>query len=599
MLLLLLLLFACNPRPDSPELCSGETTVEIVDGDVVAERAGCMSMRLTPQLIGDDLLDVELVVNDGVITPIVSGSGSFEGLVLRGPQELYGSSETVLWRQGYQSWAWSGVTALEPLEWSDQGWPVTEGDGDAFSLAFEHPATSWWGGLIGKADGASVLLGALSAERTKIYTAFSDEEAVVVWGGRGENITVSNANDLVLDPIGIFAGPDAHDLHVEWAESLVVEPRPLPTELPVGWATWYTFYSDLQGDEVSSNLAFAKQMRDDGAPLTLFQIDDGYQKLWGQWEANDEFPQGLDGLAAEIEAAGFVPGLWMAPFYVHRDAPTYIDNPDWWVLDSAGKELAFNNVGTGDYAILDVTHPDAAAWLRGVVETRRAEGWAYFKFDFLYASAQEGVRNEDVTGIEAYHIGMQILREASGDAWLLACGAPLLPSVGYAESYRSGADIAFEFNHGPELGFMRSEGRSTAARAWANGVWWWNDPDQVLTREPFNAEQARGAIVNQAVSGGPWLLGDDLPTLPDDRLELTLLPAALSTRGQRVRPLNPLSHVSGFDPGPTVEIAQQDDDVPPVWRFEDGTEVMINYNPFPIEVDGVALQPGEGAGFWP
>ena len=42
----------------------------------------------------------------------------------------------------------------------------------------------------------------------------------------------------------------------------------------------------------------------------------------------------------------------------------------------------------------------------------------------------EGQRVQDVTGIEAYHLGMQIMREAAGDAWILACGAPLLPTVG-------------------------------------------------------------------------------------------------------------------------------------------------------------------------
>ncbi len=596
---LLLLLLGCPPPSEAPtEPCTGSTAVALADGVVSALHEGCGSVRLSAEVIGEGDLSVELVVDDGAIVPVVSGTGTFRGLVARGPIDLAGRGDPVLWRQGYQSWAWSGVTALEPLQWSDEGWPVTDGDGDAFSLAFEHPSTSWWGGLLGKAGGGSVLLGALSASRTKVYTAFTSEEAVVVWGGRGEAIPLGADGTLTLDPVGVFIGGDAHELHVEWAQSTRVTPRPLRTPSPVGWATWYTFYSDLQGHEVTSNLEFATAWASEGAPLDLFQIDDGYQVLWGQWEANSEFPQGLDGLAAQIDDAGFTPGIWMAPLYVHRDAPAYQQHDDWWVTDLAGDELSFSNAGTGDYAVLDVTHPDAAAWLRDVVEQRVSEGWRYFKFDFLYAAAQEGRRHQDVTGTEAYHIAMQLLREASGDSWMLACGAPLLPSVGYFESYRSGADIAFEFSPGPTLPFMRSQGRSTGARAWAGGVWWWNDPDQILVREPFNQAQARGAIVNQAISGGPWLLGDDLPTLPDDRLALTLHPAALATRDQRVRPLHPLTHVSGFDAGPIGETTQQDDDVPTRWRFEDGTEVWINYNRFPVDVDGVTLEPGEGRGFW-
>ena len=41
--------------------------------------------------------------------------------------------------------------------------------------------------------------------------------------------------------------------------------------------------------------------------------------------------------------------------------------------------------------------------------------------------------------MEAFHIGMEYLKETYGDAFVLACGAPMLPSLGYADA-RTGAD---------------------------------------------------------------------------------------------------------------------------------------------------------------
>jgi alpha-galactosidase len=291
-------------------------------------------------------------------------------------------------------------------------------------------------------------------------------------------------------------------------------------------------------------------------------------------------------LASDIQAEGFVPGLWMAPMYVHRDTDTYQDHPDWWVRDLTGAELRFSNLGTGDYAVLDVTHPDAADWLTGVIETKVDEGWEYFKFDFLYAAAQVGLRHEPVTGIEAYHRALALLRSAVGDRWMLACGAPMLPSVGYAQSYRSGADIAFGFDRTPELAYLRWQARSTAARSFSNGRWWWLDADQILVRPPFDRTAATGAIAANVVSGGVWMLGDDLTALSDTRLQLAMREEAVALRGQTPVPDAPLSAISGLDGGPVLEHSRPDDSVPTTWRLPDGTVVLMNLSESEVTLNG-------------
>ena len=60
----------------------------------------------------------------------------------------------------------------------------------------------------------------------------------------------------------------------------------------------------------------------------VFQIDDGWEKSVGEWEVNPRrFPNGLAPLSAKIEAAGYVPGLWLAPFLVTKKSRIYTERP--------------------------------------------------------------------------------------------------------------------------------------------------------------------------------------------------------------------------------------------------------------------------------
>ena len=618
---LLPLLLACRGEGDAADdtgadpdaLISCPTATVQVTGQGLALSAGeCGEVLLESTVLGEGELSLSWTeLGDGVVQPVLTagqGGATWTGLALHGTWTLSGAQAPVLLRQGFQSWSWSGVELLvgpdlDSLGLDSLGLPVPGGDGDGLSVVNEAPGTSWWGGLVGRPDGAAFLLGAASARQSRVYVAADPTSAWVVWGHRGEAIPLPAGQSLALDPLFLDLGADPVALLDAWAQAVTVQvpPRALGDHPPTGWATWYQYYSEVTEAEVQQNLTVAQSLaaRSDLAPIEVFQLDDGWQIRWGDWTAGDDFPSGMAALAGQIRDAGMTPGLWMAPFYVHRDSATYAAHPDWWVKDADGEEIRFTNLGTGDYAIIDATHPDAGAWMAQQVADRVAEGWTYLKLDFLYAGAQEGRRYADVTGIQAYQQGMALLREAAGDAWILACGAPLLPSVGWAEQYRTGADIAFEVSPDPDPAYLRWQARSTAARAFTNGRWWWIDPDQLLVREPFDDVRARGAVVAQAVSGGAWLLGDDLSALPEARLALALHPVAVALRGSAAAPQDPLSWTSGLDASPTVERLVPDDQVPRTWTFPDGTVALLNLSDEEVEVDGPGgqeLLTGEQAG---
>lgn len=585
-------LVGCGPGdPDQAPLpaCEIITDQRVTPETLKVSSDGCGEVVLGDfRVVGEGGLVAELFSDGNVLLPTVraESAGTFRAFHSVGWHELHAEGDPVLLRQGYQSWSASGVFPLDtPLELDADGLPAAGGDDGGFEVIEEVPGGSWWVGVAGHEDGTSAALGVVSARATKFHLSFDGRGIHAVWGGRGEEIALEEGEVLYLDPLWVGLGPDPLALLDRYAAEVVATtpPRPLAEPPPVGWASWYTFYEDVTEEQVRANLEALEgaSTRPELAATGLVQIDDGWSRHWGEWTPNGRFPSGMSALAAEISVAGFVPGIWMAPFYVHRDAAIYAEHDDWWVRDRDGGELEYLG-----HVIVDATHPDAGAWMADQVRARVDEGFAYLKLDFLFAGAQEGVRFEDVSGTAAYHAGMALLREAAGDSWLLACGAPLLPTVGYAESFRTGPDIAFSLTPDPNPAFLRNQVRSTAARGWTNGVWWWADPDQLLVRDPFDDAQVTGSVVAQAVSGGPWLLGDDLTALPDTRLQLALHAAAAELRGMAVRPRQPLRSVSGFDPTPLVELVDPNDQVPAVWDFADGTVALLNLSDTEWSVGG-------------
>lgn len=587
------------------EFTIGEHIHVLADtGDLVHQECGIVDLDVAPVADGD----VRVTWSDGalsadgtrlVIVPTVTAGASgasLHALVLDGSASTGDDAGRLLWRQGYQSWSWSGIVDLDATDAPDRdalGLPPVGGDGDALSVTSETPWTSWWGGAVSSGDDAvGFALGVAGATQLKGWTAFDRGHATLVLGGRDQTLVLAPDEARELDPV-VIAIADSGTLALQsWVDEVaarhpLTDPGAPVGELrapPDGWASWYVFYEAVTEADIRRNLDV---LASDAPDAAVLQIDDGWQVRWGEWTAGDDFPSGMASLASAIRTAGFTPGVWMAPFYVSRDAPAYAAHPDWWVRTSDGsEELRFTNVGTGDYAVVDATVPEARAWMAQQVADRVDEGFGYLKLDFLYAGAQEGTRALPVTGLEAYTLGMDAIRAAAGDAWILACGAPLLPTVGYAQSFRSGADIAFSPDGGrPKRDYLRWQVRQTAARGVFHRAWWFNDADQILMRAPFSATDATGAIVANVVSGGTWLLGDDLAVLDPTLVNLGLRDDLRRFRGVTSTPDAPWSAISGLDGSPLVESITPDDAPPVRWMMSTGHVAALNLTDAPVDVE--------------
>ncbi len=305
---------------------------------------------------------------------------------------------------------------------------------------------------------------------------------------------------------------------------------------PTGWCSWTAFYLNLGEEEVLRQVEWLAKRRD-LLPVKVVQVDDGWERAVGDWSPNGRFPHGMAWLAEQIREAGFTPGLWLAPLIVHPRSSLVQSHPEWLVQGGRGRP-ASAGLGWGSLCYgLDVTRPEVQEWLRRLIGTVVAEwGYTYLKLDFLYAGAVVGQRRRpDLSRAQVLRRALEIIREAAGpEAFLLGCGCPLGPAVGLVDGMRVSPDIApywsprwgvlspFVRNE-PTLPAMSNAVRNNLARAWMHRRLWLNDPDALLLRDAgsdLSPAEVRSLTSLVALTGGTWMLGDDLPALEPERQSL-------------------------------------------------------------------------------
>jgi len=294
-------------------------------------------------------------------------------------------------------------------------------------------------------------------------------------------------------------------------------PRPIP---PV-WCSWYQYHSDVTEGDVLVNLEAMGSLR---VPVDIVQIDDGYQAVPGDWLMPSGRFRDLPGLVRRITGTGRRAGIWIAPMLVGRSSSLYAAHPDWVVRDrETGEPVYAGNVCRDACTALDLTRPQAAGYLGEVLSAMRGWGIDYFKIDFCYAGACEGVRRDDVSGVQAYRQGLRVIRDAIGpEALLVGCGAPILPSVGHLDAMRVGPDIAASYDPpggDPTVPAQRNAARNVVARAWQHGRFWVNDPDCLMLRPGTARRESWAALVESY--GGVRASGDGIRELDAWGLETT------------------------------------------------------------------------------
>lgn len=206
---------------------------------------------------------------------------------------------------------------------------------------------------------------------------------------------------------------------------------------PRVWCSWYSLYGWVNERVVLNALHDFGDM-----PYDVIQIDDGWQLAHGDWEANPKFPSGMKSFADKISATGRVPGIWLAPFMASPNSRLARDHPHWLLRDGHGAPVRAGITWSGNPWGLDVSHPQVLEWLDHLIRRVRGWGYQYLKLDFLYIGGLIGNRHMEMPREAAYRNALQVIREAAGDAYILACGAPIVPSLGLCDGLRVGPDVS-------------------------------------------------------------------------------------------------------------------------------------------------------------
>lgn len=353
-----------------------------------------------------------------------------------------------------------------------------------------------------------------------------------------DDVVLPSGAEREIEPLAFWHSEESSERMALRFSEIVGDKMGARTAAPYqrGWCSWYHYFHAITEEAMRSNLRALKELRS-AFPIEVVQLDDGYQAALGDWDrTNEKFPSGLKKLAGEIRDAGFVAGIWTAPFFAARDSVLMRERADWFITHrETGEPLraGYNPNWTSSedkYAYaLDPSHPEFAAHLERLFRTIVEEfGYDYLKLDFLYAAAAEGLRHDPtMTRAETLRRGLAAIRRGAGDhTFILGCGCPLGAAVGIVDGMRIGPDVAPYW--GATTGTTGEPGTALAidailARSFMHRRLWLNDPDCLMLRakETRLSNDERQALAwTIAASGGMLLISDDMRLLDDESSRL-------------------------------------------------------------------------------
>lgn len=304
---------------------------------------------------------------------------------------------------------------------------------------------------------------------------------------------------------------------------------------PCGWMTWYAVMFDACEKAVLDNARWQRDnLRDYGA-----------NAVWVDWEwyhekFNNEnapgnigffspdpvrYPHGLKYVSDKIKEMGFVPALWVGPTSEPAMTDTvkeFIDSVCAERVDWCGKYF----FDITDERVRDELIPRA-------FEKVKEWGYEALKWDCLPITIvfadrfHEALKHPEMTSVEALRALCRKARETVGeDFYMLSCAGANDREVLMAADIFDGARIGGDIFKWSEFIADFVE-RIERFYPFHNTVLYC-DPDNVVIRPEFNStEQARSRVSAVSLLGLPVTLGDNLPDLPEERVELLrrILPA--------------------------------------------------------------------------
>ncbi|MEW6203517.1 MAG: glycoside hydrolase family 36 protein [bacterium] len=300
--------------------------------------------------------------------------------------------------------------------------------------------------------------------------------------------------------------------------------------VPTGWNVWATgYHHDITEENMLENARWAAEhLKPYGQGH--FQIDDGWQKAEGDWDANEKFPKGMKWIADQIRSLGLIPGVWLAPFVAGVNSDFAKQHPDWIAPKGPLADLTMPK----DWLIIDLSHPEVQKWLDQLFRRVSSEwGYKVIKIDFVYYSLMgKKYYDQNMTPIEVYRKGLEIVKNAVGeDAFLIDVGVPIGTGSGLVDGMRFALDNVPKWADEAGWGVqgLKPMVRNVARRYYINYRVWINHPDMFYLGAPeeekrwgsrLTYNEARTYATLVAIEGGITKIGDAFVNLNEEQTEL-------------------------------------------------------------------------------
>lgn len=376
--------------------------------------------------------------------------------------------------------------------------------------------------------------------------------------------------------IGFF--PDGRQGLELYSDQLVKAYHIILPPKPEVYCTWYHRNTSGSGASteklLAENAAFAKAHLSDFG-LNTFQIDDEWQSqmmkasprnpegteimkkhkgpITSFIESNHHFPSGMKAVADELRRQGFCPGIWFMPF--SADAYSVHCNSEIFAKNRKDGKPYTDKRWSG--SCIDASSPYGEIFLRDRFQRIYNWGYRYWKIDGLHTGAPSDnlyiqraykgeelfgdaqIANPDLTFVQCFRKGLNILKEEAPDVFLLGCCTSqnmisFASAFGMTHAMRVGPD-----NDGAIRGKwdVNTRGADYAGNLYfLHNKVWYNDPDPYYIRESNPWNKAKWMVSWQAVSGMMGTTSIQYSMLPPERLEL--LKRALPTHKLNARPVD-------------------------------------------------------------
>lgn len=296
--------------------------------------------------------------------------------------------------------------------------------------------------------------------------------------GRVRVSVVSEMSDVVLAPgecraseeVALVISPYEEALQTLLARLAENTGRRTHRKPPFGWCSWYDRYENIDAEHVAHVAEGARRLRDQ-LPLDFFQVDMGWETVWGDWRPHpDKFPGGLVPHVRQAESLNARPGLWFALPAAHDRLAWQNTHPDWFQRGAAG-----DTFGDPNGRFLDPTHPDVQRHIRENITAARNAGFTYFKFDYNLVRGR--MHDDTKTRLQGFRDLFRQYSEAVGDdAFLLACSGFERGMMGHADGARIAMDSVPVWDSDGVLCLSKVI-PAVCTTTLANGIFCANDPD--------------------------------------------------------------------------------------------------------------------------